>query len=135
MSIGLPGSGIGGVFYLMSAVWMPMHSVQRKVRGEAPKARMAVRQSVLAVLIIGALWSTGVAVEWIIGVSSGAAALKGSADAASAAAPGIFRAASFLLTFGTLAGVLMLVQVLRLFVRPARELPRAPRRTEHKKAA
>ena len=134
MSIGLPGSGVGGVFYLLSALYMPVHSAQRKVRGGKPKVRIALRQSVMAVLIIGALWFTGVAIEWMMAGTTSASLLEASGrdgnDVTST-----FRTASFLLTFGTLAGVLMLVQVLRLFIKPRPAMVETRKRVDQKKAA
>jgi hypothetical protein len=119
MSVGLPGSGIGGVFYLVSALWMPVHGAQRSLRGRPSKARVIARQSFLAALILLALWGTGVVIDVMIGAAASGAAMQsalGSAD--DSPVPHIFRAASFALTFGTLAGVLLLVQILRLLVRP-----------------
>ncbi len=35
MTVGLPGTGIGGMFYLLSALAMPLSEVYRRVRGLA----------------------------------------------------------------------------------------------------
>jgi hypothetical protein len=117
MSVGLPGSGIGGVFYLLSAVWMPVHSAQRSVRGKQPQWRVMARQTLLATLIIGALWGTGFVIDLVLTgapVSGSLRAAVGKGDESNL--PTIFRAASFGLTFGTLAVVLATVQVLRFVV-------------------
>jgi len=117
MSVGLPGSGIGGVFYLLSAMWMPMHSAQRSVRGKQPQWRVMARQTLLATLIIGALWGTGFVIDLVLTGASASGSLRaavGKGDDNNL--PTIFRAASFGLTFGTLAVVLATVQVLRFVV-------------------
>ncbi|HEX6064388.1 MAG TPA: hypothetical protein VFZ04_09230 [Longimicrobiales bacterium] len=130
MSVGLPGSGIGGVFYLLSAMWMPMHSAQRSVRGKQPQWRVMARQTLLASLIIGALWGTGVVIDLVLTgapVSGSLRAAVGKGEASNL--PTVFRAASFALTFGTLALVLAAVQVLR-FVVPLRKTAMAPPRID-----
>jgi hypothetical protein len=134
MSVGLPGSGIGGVFYLLSALWMPIQSAQRSVLGEAPKARQALRQTTLAVMIISMLWLTGVAIEWLIAGSQPGSSLRAAAMASGDGVPRILRAASFALTFGTLALVLLFVQVLR-FIVPARPTPATQKPKIERKAA
>jgi hypothetical protein len=121
MSVGLPGSGIGGVFYLLSAMWMPMHSAQRSVRGKQPQWRVMARQTLLATLIIGALWGTGFVIDLVLTGTTASGSLRaavGKGDDNNL--PAIFRAVSFALTFGTLAFVLAAVQVLRLVVPRAR---------------
>ncbi len=129
MSVGLPGSGIGGVFYLLSAICMPVHSAQRSVRGKSTRLRLMLRQTVLAVLIIGALWGTGYAIELVLTGTASPTSLRAAVGSgADSGVPRVLRAATFALTFGTLAFVLLTVQVLRLFIRP-RPAP-APRSTE-----
>ena len=126
MSVGLPGSGIGGVFYLLSAMWMPVHSAQRSVRGKRAHWRMMARQTLLATLIIGALWGTGYVIDLTLTAAATSDSLRAAVGKdAGADLPSIFRAASFIMTFGTLAFVLLTVQVLRLVV-PRRVAVQAP---------
>jgi hypothetical protein len=42
MTAGLPGTGIGGVFYLLLAVLMPFRELVRLVRGKSSRQRWAV---------------------------------------------------------------------------------------------
>lgn len=61
MAAGIPGSGIGGFFYLLSALLMP---VQESVCLCCKKSNRASRQTVLrqvvnAVGVLGGVWSTG----------------------------------------------------------------------------
>jgi hypothetical protein len=126
MSVGLPGSGIGGVFYLLSAMWMPAHSAQRAVRGKNTRYRLMLRQTVMAVLIICALWGTGYVIDVLLTAGSASASLRAAVGKdGGSSLPSIFRAASFALTFGTLALVLLVVQVLR-FVVPRQPAAAAP---------
>ena len=119
MSVGLPGSGIGGVFYLLSALWMPVHSVQRSVTGGAPKVRQAFQQVLLAITIITMLWLTGATLEWVIAAAQPGSSLAAVGSPEAGGVPQVLRAASLALTLGTLAFVLLCVQILR-FVVPAR---------------
>jgi Flp pilus assembly protein TadD len=124
MTVGLPGSGIGGLFYLASALWMPVHSLLRRMRGapaseerKSSATRVATRQFGMAVTIIIALWTTG----WLIGVvivshpeSLGtlgpAVATKG--------VPNVLGIGALYLSLVTLTTALASVQVARLVVRP-----------------
>ena len=126
MSVGLPGSGIGGVFYLLSAMWMPVHSAQRSVRGKHVHWRLMARQTVMATLIIAALWGTGAVIDFMLTGATAPESLRAAVGKdAGANLPSIFRAASFAMTFGTLAVVLLTVQVLR-FVVPRQAVQLAP---------
>lgn len=117
MSVGLPGSGIGGVFYLLSALWMPMHSAQRSVRGKNARLPLMLRQTLLASLILGALWLTGYVIDLVLLGAPASESLRAAVGKdGGTSLPSVFRAASFALTFGTLAVVLLAVQVLRLVV-------------------
>ena len=135
MSVGLPGSGIGGVFYLLSALWMPVHGAHGSMRGKRFRVRVIAGQSIMAALILAALWGTGAVIDMLISAPNVAAAARNALGSGEGSpVPHIFRAASFLLTFGTLAGVLLLVQILR-FVVPQREAPPAPAKPIDRKAA
>jgi hypothetical protein len=61
MIAGLPGTGIGGLFYLISALAMPVREAWRAAtgNGEPQRQRLALRQSAMALLIMGAIWLTG----------------------------------------------------------------------------
>ncbi len=120
MSVGLPGSGIGGVFYLMSAMWMPVHSAQRSARGKSARLPVVLRQTGMAVLIIGMLWGTGFVLDLVLAGAQSPGGLRAAIGKdADSGVPHILRVATFAMTFGTLALVLLTVQVLR-FVLPRR---------------
>jgi len=55
MNAGLPGTGIGGLFYVLSALWMPVAALVRMVRGGRPSNwKLAVSQFAMALGILGA---------------------------------------------------------------------------------
>ena len=64
MNVGLPGTGIGGLFYLLLAVLMPLHQLLRTARGRGGVQgwKMAALQSTVALAILSALWGEG----WLI---------------------------------------------------------------------
>jgi hypothetical protein len=59
MTAGLPGTGIGGLFYLVSALLMPFVTLVRAVRGRPVLPGEAFRQAGTAVGILVAMWITG----------------------------------------------------------------------------
>ncbi len=114
MTVGLPGTGIGGMFYLLSALAMPLREAYRLARGRAAPGRWAVVAGQIAIAggIIAGLWATG----WLLGLGLAAARpivpLLGHAPAGN-----VLRITTFVLTFGTLGGVLLGVELLRLWHR------------------
>lgn len=61
MNVGLPGTGLGGLFYLLTALLMPIVELIRTIRsGKASRMRWrtAVSQAAMAVGIIAGLWGT-----------------------------------------------------------------------------
>ncbi len=62
MTAGLPGTGIGGLFYLISALLMPFREAFRFLvgRGDRARGQLALQQGGLALTILGAIWVTGI---------------------------------------------------------------------------
>ena len=60
MTVGLPGAGIGGLFYLLTAFLMPVRELGLTLRGRSSVKRWrgVVLQVGLAAGIIGGLWVT-----------------------------------------------------------------------------
>jgi hypothetical protein len=115
MTVGLPGVGIGGIFYLASALLMPVRSLVAVLTGRAEEARwpVALRQAALAISILCALTATGWALGSVIGIFFPEVVRVGGV-----AAPGhvrsVVRMSALVLSFGTLSAVLALVQLLRV---------------------
>jgi hypothetical protein len=67
MNAGLPGAGIGGLFYVLSALWMPFRELSLTVSGRSSLRRWGAvgRQVGLAAAVVTAVWLTG----WAFGVT------------------------------------------------------------------
>ena len=80
MTVGLPGAGIGGLFYLASTLLLPVRSIVRRLRGRPDTVtwRGQTHLVLIALAIIGSLWLAGwllafVVPDRMLAVSSGAA--------------------------------------------------------------
>src|SRR5262245_18145727 len=125
MIVGLPGTGIGGLYYFALALWMPIRELGRALRGrsEARRLRVIVCVLCLVAMILGALgleaWLLREAflrVPRIVGASAGQQASM----AQVVETAGLTRAAG-IASVATLGGMLLLLAALRLLVprRPA----------------
>jgi hypothetical protein len=129
MTVGLPGSGIGGLFYLFSALCMPLAAVARRLRSREGSWRPVWRQWLLALGIVVGLGVTA----WLLGVTlartpMAAWAAQGAADAGRI--PDVLRAASVAVALGTLALVVLGVWVAAFLVHGRRAFHPAPPRSE-----
>jgi hypothetical protein len=129
MTAGLPGTGIGGLFYLLLVLFMPLREAFRVVRGrgDSRRWRAILGLLALAVGILAALWFEAWVLFEVFGV-----ALKSLAASASVSARQAARAASFA-TLASLGLVLFGLAILRLLVR--RPLPGARRCTTATRAS
>ena len=116
MTAGLPGTGVGGLFYMLSGILMPFREAYRALRGQsdARSRRLVAYQTVMALGVVGGIWVTG----WLLGViiswaPAVAAAVHGATFTA-AHPSNVVRAVAFFIGFGTLAFVLAAVQVARV---------------------
>jgi hypothetical protein len=66
MIAGLPGTGIGGMYYLLLSLWMPVHGLLHNVKRDLPPFKKGIirRQVFLTVMVIGGMWVTG----WLLGI-------------------------------------------------------------------
>ena len=122
MTVGLPGVGIGGIFYLVSALLMPFRSLVAHVSGRQTRWGIALRQALIAGLTLSAIWATGWAIGWVIAVVAPAPVATGPDGAVSVPVRNAVRMAAIIGSFGTLTLVLAGVQGLRL-VLPRRPTP------------
>jgi hypothetical protein len=58
VTAGIPGTGIGGLFYLASALALPLREMRRRRRG-GPRWRLIAGQVAMASGVIAAMWATG----------------------------------------------------------------------------
>jgi|SRR6185436_4498072 len=111
MNVGLPGSGIGGIFYLLAALSTPFRALIRGgSEGEGTSLRSAIRHAGMALAILLSLGITG----WMLGLMiahtpMAAWSAHGTTDVRRV--PAIFRAASIAATLGTLGAVMISVWV------------------------
>jgi len=112
VTVGLPGTGIGGIFYLASALVMPFREVYRWLRGRpAGDWRVVTGQLAITGGILGGMWVTG----RLLGLALAAARPIGTAGGALPPS-NVLRFVSIALAFGTLAAVLVAVELLRLWL-------------------
>ena len=121
MTVGLPGTGIGGVFYLLLALGMPLRAIVRRLRtGERSDWRVVGRQVAIVAVILGALWAEA----WALGQVLDAVLPQGARGTAQHVlawgrdANSLARLAG-MASFLTLALVLFLLLLARMFARPA----------------
>lgn len=119
MTAGVPGAGIGGMFYLISALWMPFEEIRRGVHGRSTSAsrRTVLRQSSMALGIFASLWG----VAWALSIALAPLVHFLQAHGWLSPAPNLPRILSywaFALSAATLAGIVVVVQALCIFVKP-----------------
>lgn len=126
MAAGLPSAGIGGLFYLISAIVLPVRSAWRRVRGvpDTLTGRDLLLHSGMALGIVGGIWVAG----WLLTLAvSGNALGRGAGGVGGSipfVAPSVIRVAAIVAGFLTLAVVLTAVEVARLTLH--RSAPRVP---------
>jgi hypothetical protein len=124
MTAGLPGAGIGGLFYLASTLLLPVRSLVRRARrGNAHPVdwRRQSHSVLMAVGIIAALWLAGWLLAFILPVEMRPAGSPGSGAVATAGT--VLPVAAFGIGIATLVMVLLAVEVARLILAPRSERP------------
>jgi hypothetical protein len=112
MTPGVPGAGIGGLFYLASTLLLPFRSLARRLRGQPDSltARQAVHTLAIASGVIAGLWVTG----WILALLVPDEMLHSPAAASGAVrARTVLPVATFATAVGTLLTVLIAVEIAR----------------------
>lgn len=133
MNVGLPGTGIGGMFYLLSALCMPLvEAAQGGRRGDASRWKIVGRHLALAAGIGLGIWSTGWLLAVVLVNSPGLMAALQGAGLNGRTAPNILRAATLAVSLATLGLVITSVWVANLMVhgrpRVVGAAARAPKR-------
>jgi len=113
MTPGVPGAGIGGLFYLASTLLLPFRSLARRLRGQPDSltARQAVHSLAIATGVIAGLWATG----WVLAllVPNDFLRSAGTAASGSVRARTVLPVATFAVAVGTLLTVLIAVEIAR----------------------
>jgi len=110
MTVGLPGAGIGGLFYLASTLLLPVRSIVRRLRGrpDALNWRGQAHIVLMALAIMGSLWVSG----WLLAFVVPDRMLASSSGAATAVTSRtVIPLATFGIGVGTLAMVLIAVEI------------------------
>jgi len=130
MTAGLPGTGIGGVFYLLSALLMPLFELITTLRGKSSLARWTVvlRQLAIGLVILGAMWLlgliAGIAFDLLVSAKPVAHGLIRDMHAhivRTAFRLNMFHIAPIIMSIVTLSVILALTNLLRIFFRPLAE--------------
>lgn len=117
MAVGMPGTGVGGLFYLISGLLMPIREIWRWASGEHDRAstRLVVRQTAIVCGVLAGIWATG----WLLGhaiAQSPAVVAMLHAAGARGPASNILGVAAVLGAFLTLGVVLGGVELVRIVV-------------------
>ena len=113
MNPGLPGAGIGGLFYVLSALWMPICELWRRRQGDAPgQWPLVAKQFGIAVGIIAAMSGAFWALDTALLLKHVAAHAAGQAHAIWS-----LRVSALLVTSCVLTTVLGAVHIVRLCLR------------------
>ena len=123
MVAGIPGAGIGGLFYLLAAFSLPLRLVRRWWRGERRPAAGdgSWRQVGMALGIVAGIWLTG----WMLGLivvhgGMGRVPSVTGIPRFPGASANVIRTAAVLGGFVTLTLVLLTVELGRLLASPSR---------------
>jgi hypothetical protein len=113
MNPGLPGTGIGGLFYIISALWMPICEVWRRWRGDATRQwSLVARQFAIAAGVVAAMTGVFWALDTVFMLNQVAAHAAGKVHAMWS-----LRVSALLVTSGVLVTVLSAVHLVRLCLR------------------
>jgi hypothetical protein len=113
MTAGVPGSGIGGTFYLLSALLMPVQESVAICRGTSSRAsrEAVVRQIINAVGVLSGVWLTG----WFI--SRSVKVVSASINPSQQRVLAVISWSNLVCGMVTLLAVFLLVQVLSVLMR------------------
>jgi hypothetical protein len=102
MTAGLPGTGIGGLFYLLASLAMPLRFARMRSRGDGDRDHRALVRRTLAMSLamMAAVWFTGV----LVGLWR--------------PLPTVIAVAPIVVAFTTLVTILVAVEIVRLLLRP-----------------
>jgi hypothetical protein len=122
MTAGLPGTGIGGLFYLMLVCWMPCRELYRLCRRRSTLRRwldIAFYASVTVAIVV-TMWGEA----WLLSqILTRAATAVGILRPGTGQGYQVLAAVSIVLSFGSLVAVVLAVHVLRAALWLSRRKP------------
>src|SRR2546426_2697156 len=116
MTAGVPGTGIGGLFYLVAALLLPLRGLMLRMRGARVPWPTLFRQMRLAVGVFLGIWATGWLLGFIVGPVAEMARIAGRAESMTRGFRSVVRWSALLGGLGALAVVLPAVEVARVVV-------------------
>lgn len=118
MVVGLPGAGIGGLFYLVSVVVLPFRSAWRRLRGapDAVTPRQLALQLSIAGGIVAALWVMGWLLTFVVPDGMRADGTRVTDNVGAIAFRTALPVTTLVIGAATLAAVLLAVEVARLLL-------------------
>lgn len=126
MNAGLPGTGIGGVFYLLSALLMPFYELVKTVRGESNWQRwiLIFKQLVMAWCIILGMWALGLVLGLLLEARPDLEIARivhtqVTGQFEQVTKINVFHIAPVIMSMVTLTIIITTTNVLRIFYRPA----------------
>lgn len=122
MIAGLPGTGIGGMFYLLASGWMLLREGWSKLnkRQDLSRSKVVKRQILLALLIVAGIWATGELIGRLLLLLSHSSGLLGrffDLHALSNGKYNLWKTSILFFTFATLISLYLLMQCIRLALR------------------
>jgi tetratricopeptide (TPR) repeat protein len=122
VTVGIPGAGIGGLFYLLSALWMPFREAWRILQGDSSsKSRRTVKRQVsIAVAVIVSMSVTVWLLARLVTIDPAITSISGmgARNDTHSELPRFLSYSALAVSFGTLATILTAVTLLRRIVRP-----------------
>ncbi|MFP5356381.1 MAG: hypothetical protein ACLGIK_14745, partial [Gemmatimonadota bacterium] len=115
MAAGLPSAGIGGLFYLLAAVALPLRSAWRRVRGvpDSLTGRELTLHLGIAAGIVAGIWAAGWLLTLVVPAGEAARGVSPASGAIPLVSPSVLRAATIAAGFLTLGAVLAGVEAAR----------------------
>jgi hypothetical protein len=118
MTAGVPGTGLGGLFYILAALFLPFRGLVRTLRRQRVNWSETIKLTALALAVFLGIWLTGLFLGVILGPTAMTLeAAAGMSMEMRARTENILRWAAVAAGFVTLAFVLLAVQIARLVVR------------------
>ncbi len=117
MTVGFPGTGIGGLFYIVAALLVPIRSLLLRRREALGKRGAIARLFLLGLGVAFGIYATGWLLGFVLGPVAGSAAVVGTSNISRPEIENVVRWAALLASLFMLAAVLLAVQVARIIVR------------------
>ncbi len=118
MTAGVPGTGLGGLFYILAALLLPFRSLVQTLRRKRVNWGESLKLTALAIAVFLGIWVTGLFLGIILDpMAMTVDAAVGVPIEVRAVSENVLRWATVVAGFATLSVVLLAVQVARLIAR------------------